>query len=443
MNQRLFWTILVALVAGASSVSSQTLSPAGVGPVRACVVRYLQEHAENACVSLEQFQRERASLAECRDVPEPPASQHYCSVCFLSAGAALPGCAPYLQDPHPPVTGSPTMDASAPVADASMEVVAPPMDAAVTTPGDPPASQVTAVTGEQVCRAIGGMWDPELTVPMERGRIQEGVCLTPEMQILARSTAGMARNADPREVMRQLGSSTDRPLRESAVRQIAGEAQAAAERRATELVSAEAEHRREGEELTNRSLVTQSRRLDLADRRLAIMREHLGVNLMVYGGASLPPYLNFTPGAIGIAPEFSFPINAHWSGQVGFGIGVGMPSGQMTQAQLNLHEVLGVRYQSGWTVWRDPSGQTATGRTAFTFAFGAAGMQYLDLATGRLPAHIVGGFVEPGALLGPASGTRFRIGLRAIVGPDFRSIGDQRAGGVGATVLLLVGPEIR
>lgn len=444
----------VAIIETPSRVYAQSVQ---ASPVRACIVSYLQTRTPSTCTTLETFRQEAAALDECRSAPVEPLSQHFCGVCLVTANRVPTGCESYLRTAPAPWTPpaatspAPAPSSSTTAMDAAVAPVA--VDASSPAPSSSAAplaviqmaQVITAdggapviLTGEVACRALGGFWDSNQTITMERGRVQHGYCLSPEMQAFARAQFGMADTTPPDQVLARIRSNGY--VHESRLQEVT----TAAETRANAAIAAE----RSGRDTAIGSVTLELRQRTNDLRTMqGNLRRNLGLDLNAFGGASPMAVAGRMPYVFGIGSDLIVPAGPRIAGVIGLGLGAGFPLDERGLPQSLLFERMGLRYYHAWerfaNVDRDGR-QIVIGGATPGLGVGIAAYQLLSMHDFHLTSQMFGAYLEGfvSFSVGPA---RFRAGVMGIVGPGTRAISATENTGLfpDVTILATLGPEFR
>jgi hypothetical protein len=462
----------VAIIETPSRVSAQSVQ---ASPARACIVRYLQSPTAASCTTLEAFRQETAAFDECRSAPVEPLSHHFCGVCMVSANRVPTGCESYMEtaaapwtppaatpptpaSPAPP--SAPAMDAGvAPVASTSSPApssAAPPSVpptvvvnannvgagfAVVVTPSIDGRSTPVALNGEIACRAIGGYWYNDANIPMERGRIQHGYCVTPEMIAFVRVLYGTGESAPADQVMaqaRQRGF-----VQESRLLEVTR----AAEARSSAALSEESTDRIHAQVRLDRGVASAEYHILQLRRGQENMRRNMGADFHVFGGASPISVAGRSPYFFGIGSDFILPVGTRVAGVFGLGLGAGFPIDESGLPQYHLFERMGLRYYHAWERFanRDANGRTEVlGGASPGFGIGIAAYQMLNMRDFHLQSQMFGAYLE-GFVSFAVGSARFRVGVMGIVGPGSRETTATQNTGLlpDVTIMGMIGPEFR
>lgn len=420
----------LAIMGTPSRVSAQSVQ---ASPVRACIIRYLQTQTATTCSTLEAFRQEIGTYDECRGAPIEPLSHHFCGVCLVTANRVPTGCDPYLETAPAPWT--PPAPTSSPVIEPA-PVVAPTVQVMTVAGGAP-----VVLTGPMACTALGGFWDSNVSITMERGRVQHGYCFTPEMQAFARAQFGMADTTPPDQVLARIRSNGY--VHESRLQEVA----AAAEARTREAIAAEASQRQTAiGELAQNQL--QIGRIVSRERvRMNNFRRNFGLDLNVFGGGSAMMVNHVAPIFVGLGADFVLPIGTRVAGVFGAGLGAGFPLDAQGMPSFQFFERVGVRYYHAWELYANENAngsRRVVGGASPGLGGGVAAYQLLSAHDLHMHAQMFGAYLEGfvSFAVGPA---RLRVGLMGIVGAGSREVTETQSTGLmpDMTILGTIGSEFR
>lgn len=456
---RMAASLLVALVTILGTPSRVFAQAAQASPVRACILRYLQAPTVSTCTTLDAFRQATAAFDECRAAPSEPMSRHFCGVCVFFANRVPTGCEPYQETavapwapsvaplpivvpPPPPQPSAADMDAAvAPVVDATVpDAVPPPVIqtvqavnadagagfAVVIAPSPDGGSGTVVLNAEMQCRIGGGYYDATARLPMEHGRIQQGVCYTVEMQALARAQTGMAENTPPDQILARIRNTHF--VQESRLQEVAAHLQTVeSERRLALVQEITADQRRLNRQIEQLSIRDRQRQ-----REQENFRRNFGFDLQIFGGGSIFRAGGSSPFFFGIGADFVLPIGARVAGVIGVGLGAGFPLDGRSLPQYQIFERVGVRYYHPFVGGASPG-----------FGVGIAAYQQMNARDFHLQAQSFGGYLE-GFIRFAVGPLRFRVGLMGIIGPGSRESAIQSTSITpDVTFIGTIGPEFR